>query len=96
MIAIDGRGSSGKTALLEYVRTLYTAFTYLHGDDYFHHIHDSTAWGEFDEQRFARDIIQPLQLGGYRCTAASTTRRASGASRIWATLSGHFVWSACI
>ncbi len=35
MIAIDGRGSSGKTALLEYVRTLYTAFTYLHGDDYF-------------------------------------------------------------
>jgi uridine kinase len=62
-VAIDGRGSSGKTALLEYLRTLHKNFVCVHGDDYFHYINDVVVWGAFDEKRFRREIVQPLRSG---------------------------------
>jgi uridine kinase len=62
-IAIDGRGSSGKSTLLDYLARLYKGFTVLHGDDYWHHIEDEAVWGEFDEARFAREVVKPLQTG---------------------------------
>lgn len=62
-LAIDGRGGSGKTELAKYVHQLLPSFELLNGDDYFEPSHDGVAWGHFNEERFGRDVIEPLQKG---------------------------------
>lgn len=62
-IGIDGRGASGKSELLDYLASIYKGFTILHGDDYWHHIEGDVLWGEFDESRFAQEVLKPLQSG---------------------------------
>lgn len=60
-IAIDGRGASGKSALAEYIKRLLPDFVVLNGDDYFEPVENKIEWGDFNDERFAYDIIEPLQ-----------------------------------
>lgn len=63
LVAIDGRGGSGKTVLAEYLATLLPDFTFINGDDYFEPTPDAVAWGDFNNTRFKKDVIQPLSEG---------------------------------
>lgn len=62
-IAIDGRGGSGKTTFLQYVATLLPDFIMINGDDYFEPSENTIAWGEFNDERFEKDVIMPLKRG---------------------------------
>lgn len=62
-IAIDGRGGSGKTSFAELLKVRLPGFTTLNGDDYFEPTHDSVVWGDFNDERFIHDIIEPLKSG---------------------------------
>jgi len=62
-IAIDGRGASGKSALSEHLGGLLPGFVMLNGDDYFEPIHHPDVWGDFNDERFKQDIIEPLKHG---------------------------------
>ena len=62
-IAIDGRGGSGKTSFAELLKIQLPDFVVLNGDDYFEPIEDPIVWGEFNDERFASDVIQPLKFG---------------------------------
>ena len=61
MVAVDGRGASGKSVLAEYLGRLLPEFTALNGDDYFEPTPEGLAWGDFNEERFRDDVITPLQ-----------------------------------
>lgn len=61
LIAIDGRGGSGKTELTKYLTTLLPGFTFINGDDYFEPIENEISWGRFNDQRFIKDVIKPLK-----------------------------------
>ncbi len=62
-IAIDGRGGSGKSLLAEYLRDKHPELYFLEGDDYFEPTKDGETWGDFNEQRFSREVIEPLKQG---------------------------------
>lgn len=62
-VAIDGRGGSGKTSLAGYMQQLLPKFQFLNGDDYFEPIESQDVWGEFNDSRFNKDVIVPLQNG---------------------------------
>ncbi len=63
LIAIDGRGGSGKTELLKHIEALLPGFVMINGDDYFEPVEDSIAWGDFNDERFIKDVIEPLKAG---------------------------------
>lgn len=65
LVAIDGRGASGKTTLAEYVQKLLPDFVLLNGDDYFEPATDQVAWGYFNEKRFTDDVVIPLKTGNH-------------------------------
>lgn len=60
-IAIDGRGGCGKSILAELLKTKLPEFVALNGDDYFEPIKDPIVWGDFNDDRFAHDVIEPLK-----------------------------------
>lgn len=62
-IAIDGRGGSGKTSFAELFKARLPGFITLNGDDYFEPIDDPVVWGDFNDERFIQDIIEPLKMG---------------------------------
>lgn len=62
-IAIDGRGGSGKTCLAKRLRAAFPEMVVLNGDDYFEPVEDPIVWGDFNDERFAQDVIKPLQQG---------------------------------
>jgi len=62
-IAVDGRGGSGKTSFAELLKAHLPGFVVLNGDDYFEPIKDPVVWGDFNDERFVQDIIEPLKLG---------------------------------
>jgi len=61
-IAIDGRGGSGKSSLVEYLKPVLPGFTMLNGDDYFEPVENQVVWGDFNDKRFAEDVIKPLKV----------------------------------
>lgn len=61
LVAIDGRGGSGKTTLADYVTKLLPDFLLINGDDYFEPDDSTIAWGSFNEERFFSDVIKPLR-----------------------------------
>lgn len=63
VIAIDGRGGAGKSTLTEYVATLLPNFTIINGDEYFEPDDTTIAFGSFNDERFIKDVINPLQEG---------------------------------
>ncbi len=64
--AIDGRGGSGKTELAAYLGFRLPEFLIINGDDYFEPLENESAWGEFNEHRFATDVLSPMQWGSSR------------------------------
>jgi dephospho-CoA kinase len=61
LVAIDGRGGSGKSSLAEYLQKLLPEFTVLNGDDYFEPTPGELAWGAFNAERFTKEVILPLR-----------------------------------
>lgn len=61
LIAIDGRGASGKSTLTSYLKTLLPDFTYIFYDDYFEPAKSAEIWGAFNRDRFESDVVGPLQ-----------------------------------
>lgn len=60
-IAIDGRGGSGKSTFAELLKAELSGFVVLNGDDYFEPGDDPIVWGDFNDERFAHDVIEPLK-----------------------------------
>ncbi len=63
MIAIDGRGASGKSALAEFLVQELEAFTIINGDDFFEPHSNEITWGEFNEKRFRDEVLLPVTTG---------------------------------
>jgi uridine kinase len=63
LVAVDGRGGSGKTRLAAYLPNLLKDFTFIEGDDYFEPNDDPRTWGDFNDDRFIEDVIKPLKSG---------------------------------
>jgi uridine kinase len=63
LVAIDGRGGSGKTTLSNLLQDVLPEFVLLHGDDYFEPASDGIAWGYFNDKRFVEDVVKPLATG---------------------------------
>lgn len=63
IVAIDGRGGSGKTQFAEYLKTLLPDFIFISGDDYFEPVENEKVWGAFNDERFIEDVITPLKKG---------------------------------
>lgn len=63
MVAIDGRGGSGKTTLSKYLQSLLPDFCFICADEYFEPISHPIAWGGYNEERFYNDVIRPLSKG---------------------------------
>lgn len=61
LVAIDGRGGSGKTELAKHIRKLLPDFMVLNGDDYFEPADDGVIWGRFNDHRFTKEVIKPLK-----------------------------------
>lgn len=62
-IAIDGRGGSGKSTFTELLKAKLPGFVVLNGDDYFEPTDDPVVWGDFNDERFNHDVIEPLKQG---------------------------------
>jgi uridine kinase len=62
LVAIDGRGGSGKTTLARALARRLPGFALIHGDDYWEPSHDSD-FGWFNEERFHHDVVEPLGAG---------------------------------
>ena len=62
-IAIDGRSGSGKSTVAALLKKQLPDFVVLNGDDYFEPIDDLIVWGEFNDERFIADVIEPLRRG---------------------------------
>ncbi|HUD05412.1 MAG TPA: hypothetical protein VMR18_00610 [Candidatus Saccharimonadales bacterium] len=63
LVAIDGRGGAGKTTLTKYMSSLLPDFIFINGDGYFEPTPNSVAWGEFNNERFELEVIEPLRNG---------------------------------
>ena len=63
LVAIDGRGGSGKTSFAAQFIERLPGFTLLNGDDYFEPTPNGPAWGDFNDERFNSEVITPLQTG---------------------------------
>jgi uridine kinase len=61
VIAIDGRGGSGKSKLAKYLESILHDFTIINGDDYFEPIENQVVWGAFNNKRFFDDVIEPIK-----------------------------------
>jgi uridine kinase len=62
-VAVDGRGGSGKSSLIEYLCQLLPSFDLMNGDDYFEPVESDIVWGAFNDARFVDEVIKPLQTG---------------------------------
>ncbi len=62
-VAVDGRGGSGKSTLIEYLGHLLPRFELMNGDDYFEPVESDVVWGAFNDERFIDEVIKPLQVG---------------------------------
>ena len=62
-IAIDGRGGSGKTSLVEYLKSRLPDVVFLNGDDYFEPFEGQVVPGGFNDERFVKEVITPLKQG---------------------------------
>lgn len=62
-LAVDGRGGSGKTVLASYLGRLLPEFIIINGDDYFEPLENQLSWGDFNEVRFAADVVSPIGEG---------------------------------
>lgn len=62
-IAIDGRGGSGKSTLSKRIHETFREFILLPGDDYFEPVNDGVVWGYFNDERFIKDVVNPLKTG---------------------------------
>jgi uridine kinase len=60
IVAIDGRGGSGKSSLSKYIQTFLGDYCYICGDNYFEPIAHPVAWGGYNEERFQEDVLRPL------------------------------------
>lgn len=65
LVAIDGRGGSGKTTLAAELARRLPGFLIVHGDDYWEPSQDSE-FGWFNEDRFRQDVVEPLSRGQRR------------------------------
>ena len=65
-VAIDGRGGSGKTRLAAYLNGIFFDFLIINGDDYFEPLLNELTWGEFNEERFDTDVLNPIRRGSNR------------------------------
>lgn len=63
IVAIDGRGGAGKTTLTEHIAKLLSEFTVLNGDEYFEPDDNTIAFGAFNEERFEKEVLEPLRNG---------------------------------
>ncbi len=63
IVAIDGRGGAGKTTLSKYILEKLDGFLVICGDDYFEPIEHPIAWGGYNEERFFKDVIEPIKNG---------------------------------
>jgi uridine kinase len=61
LVAVDGRGGSGKTTLAAYLRPRLPGFTVLNGDDFFEPVTGELAFGDFNDARFHAEVVVPLQ-----------------------------------
>ena len=61
IVAIDGRAGAGKTTFATYLKSLLSDFCFICGDDYFEPISHPITWGGYNEVRFFKDVIKPLQ-----------------------------------
>lgn len=62
-VAIDGRAGAGKTAFAKDLSKLLPDFIFFNGDDYFEPSNDKLVWGSFNDGRFIKEVIKPLQTG---------------------------------
>lgn len=62
-IAVDGRGGSGKTTLADVLTEVLPGFFVLKGDDYFEPIDHPVSWGDFNDERFVAEVIEPIRRG---------------------------------
>ena len=60
IVAIDGRGGSGKSSLSKYIMNILPGYSVICGDSYFEPITHPIAWGGYNEERFFLDVIKPL------------------------------------
>ena len=63
IIAVDGRGGAGKTTLSKHILEKLDGFSVICGDDYFEPIEHPIAWGGYNEERFFKDVIEPIKNG---------------------------------
>lgn len=63
VLAIDGRGGAGKSNLGKYLQTILKDFLIINGDDYFEPVEGQIVWGEFNNERFIHDVIEPIKHG---------------------------------
>ncbi len=63
IIAIDGRGGSGKTSFTKYLKELLPDFVFVSRDDYFEPVENQIVWGAYNEKRFKEELIGYLKNG---------------------------------
>lgn len=63
LLAIDGRGGSGKSTLCDYLTPRLPEYFLLHGDIYFEPTPGGPAFGAFNDARFTKEIIKPAIAG---------------------------------
>lgn len=67
-VAIDGRGASGKSTLAEFLRKELSRFTIINGDDFFEPVEHPILWGEFNDERFRDEVLNPIKSGRHDFT----------------------------
>jgi len=58
---VDGRGGSGKSTLAKQLAS--SSMTIIVGDDWFEPLTGEARWGDFNEHRFATDVLDPIRAG---------------------------------